>query len=166
VDIHTFLIIIHIVGTVLGVGGATFAEILYIRASRDGKIDEEESATLRVTYTVLRIGLVLAVVSGFGFLLLYRFEGLEERLLSPKLWAKMSIILILLFNAILLSARKIPMWIGSPVSLASWYGALIIGSFGRMPYTYFQIMLVYFVAVIIIGFIIHKIRKRFIKVLQ
>jgi len=158
-DTYTLLVITHIVGTVLGVGGATFAEILYLRAARDGDIDQEEGATLRVTYFALRIGLALAVLSGFGFLLLYRYSGFEDSLLDPKLWAKMTIVAIILFNAILISARKIPLWLGSPVSLVSWYSALVLGSWRSVPYSYIQIMLGYILVVIIGTMILSRIRK-------
>jgi uncharacterized membrane protein len=159
-DTYTLLVITHIIGTVLGVGGATFAEILYLRASRDGKIDEEEGATLKVTYFVLRIGLSLAVLSGFGFLVFYRLNGFESALLDPKLWAKMTIVAIILLNAVLLSARKIPLWLGSPISLVSWYSALVLGSWRNVPYSYIEIMFGYIVIVIVASFILSKIRKR------
>jgi uncharacterized membrane protein len=159
-DTYTLLVITHIIGTVLGVGGATFAEILYLRASRDGTIDEEEGATLKVTYFVLRVGLSLAVLSGFGFLVYYRLNGFESALLDPKLWAKMTIVAIILLNAILLSARKIPLWLGSPISLVSWYAALVLGTWREVPYSYVQIMLGYFVIVIIASTILSWIRKR------
>ena len=86
-EIYPFLTISHIVGIVLGVGGATFAEFLYLRALKDGVVDAEEKIILDTTYRIIRIGLFLAVISGFGFLLLFRFTGAEERLLDPKLWA-------------------------------------------------------------------------------
>ena len=35
-DWHTALIVIHLIGTALGVGAATFAEIFYIKSLRDG----------------------------------------------------------------------------------------------------------------------------------
>lgn len=159
-DIYTFLIISHIIGTVLGVGGATFAEIFYIRAVSRGVFDTRDKATLRVIYLVLRIGLVLAVLSGFGFLLLYRITGQEELLFDPKLWAKMTIVFILVANAVLLQMRKISMWLGSSLSLTSWYAALILGSWRDVPYSYMTLMAAYVAAIIIVAFILDYIKKQ------
>lgn len=159
-DTYTLLVITHIIGTVLGVGGATFAEILALRAGRDGVFDDEESATLKVTYFVLRTGLALAILSGFGFLVFYRLNGFESALLDPKLWAKMTIVVIILLNAILWTAHKMPFWLGSPISLVSWYAALVLGTWRDVPYSYVQIMLGYVVIVIIAGVILSYIRKR------
>lgn len=162
-DILTFLVIFHIIGAVLGVGGATFAEIFYVKAMQDGVIDPMEGAWMKVIYRVLRIGLVLAVLSGFGFLLLYRLTGEEEKLLDPKLWAKMTIIIILLVNAILLTARKIPFWLGSSLSFTSWYAALILGAWHEIPYSYLNIMIFYSLAVVLIAIILEFIRGKIIK---
>lgn len=161
--IYTFLIIIHLTGTVLGVGAATFAEIFYLKALKDGVISPEEGSTLRTIYSVLRIGLVLSVLSGFGFLLLYRMTGQEERLFDPALWAKMSIIIILVVNALLLQLRRIPMWLGAPLSLASWYAAMVIGAWHDIAYSYIEIMLGYIVSVVLMIIVLELIKRRYLK---
>ena len=70
--VYDLLVIVHIIGTVLGVGAATFAEIHYTRFNSDDIITDDERKTLAVTYTVMRTGLFLLVISGFGFLLYLR----------------------------------------------------------------------------------------------
>ncbi len=163
-DIYALLIISHVFGAVLGVGGATFAEIFILKALRDGVIDPMEGEWLRSVYWVLRTGLAISIFSGFGFLLLYRLTGEEEKLLDPKLWAKMTIIIILLLNAIFLTARKIPLWLGSSLSFTSWYAAFILGAWRDMPhYSYTSIMSFYFIAFIAVAVVLHAIRKRVIK---
>src|SRR3990167_4249709 len=124
-DWDALLRISHIIGTVLGVGGVTFADIFFLKAARDGKIDPHESETIRTVSIVLRIGLVLLVISGFGFLVYYRLAGFETRLLSPRLWAKLTIVFVILINGLLLEARKIPIALGGPFSTVSWWAALI-----------------------------------------
>lgn len=160
-SIYELLIIFHIIGTVLGVGGATFAEIFHVRALRDGSVSEEEGATLKAIYTILRIGLFTAVLSGFGFLLYFSLTGQEERLYSEKLWAKLTVIFFLSVNALLLQAKKMPLWLGSSVSLTSWYTALILGSVWGADYTYFGVLSVYIVAVLVVAGLLHLIEKRF-----
>lgn len=161
-DWFTFLITIHVIGTVLGVGGATFAEIFYLKAIKDGEIDPVEGSFLGTTYTVLRVGLVIIVLSGFGLLVLSSLTGLEEHLYDPKLWAKISIVVIILINAILISMRKIPMWLGSSLSFTSWYTALILGMWRGIPYSYLEIMFGYIIAVFIMAGILEYIKRVYI----
>ncbi|MEK7589752.1 MAG: hypothetical protein AAB475_00665 [Patescibacteria group bacterium] len=161
-DIHSILLITHLIGVALGVGGATFAGILYLKAIKDGHIDPMEGEWLSVVFTVLRIGLVILVISGFGFFLEYRFTGQEERLIDPRLWAKMTIILALVFNAILIQMRKIPMWLGESLSITSWYGALALGIMQNADYSYFTFLIFYAIGVIIVIGILSVIKRLYL----
>lgn len=152
------LVIGHIIGAVLGVGAATFAEILYMRAMRDGVVEPEEGATLRIVYRVMRIGLYLTLITGFSFLLYFRFSGNEAMLFDGKLWAKMTIVLIIPLNALLMSFRKIPMWLGSAVSLTSWYAAVVLGVYRTVPFSYVSIIVLYVIAVFIVAAALSLIR--------
>ncbi|MEK7658007.1 MAG: hypothetical protein AAB366_02345 [Patescibacteria group bacterium] len=158
-DWYTFLIIIHLIGTVLGVGGATFAEIFYFKAKKDGVIEPLEVDYLRTAYFVLRIGLFILIISGFGFLLFYRLIGAGEVLLNQKLWAKLGIVVILVFNAFLIQAKKIPMWLGASVSLTSWYGALVLGAWRTLDASFTSIIIVYIIAVFIMAGILEIVRR-------
>jgi len=158
-DWHSFLVSAHIIGTVLGVGGATFAEIFLLKALRDGVVDPTETDFLHSTYRVIRIGLVILVLSGFGFLILYRLTGMEERLYSPVLWSKLSIVFIILMNAILIQTHKIPLWLGSALSFASWYAAMLLVPLSVWQYSYFVIMGWYIVSVIVVVVVLSVIRK-------
>src|SRR3989338_6130639 len=107
-DWYTTLVIMHIVGTVLGVGGATFVEVHLVRDLRDGVMSPEESAIMQTTYTVLRVGFFLLVLSGFGFLILSRLSGYTEWFYSLTFWIKLSIVGVIAVNAILIQLRWIP----------------------------------------------------------
>jgi hypothetical protein len=161
-DFHIFLITAHLIGVALGVGGATFGGILYLKAMKDGKVDPMEGEWLSVIFTVLRIGLVIAVISGFGFFLEYRFTGQEERLLDPRLWAKMTIILVLVFNALLIQMRRIPMWLGESLSLTSWYGALVLGIMQGITYPYATFLIFYIIGVFVVMGILKIIKKLYL----
>jgi len=160
---YTFLIISHLVGTVIGVGAATFAEVFIIRDLRDGVIDPVEGDHLRMMYLAMRIGLVITFLSGFGFLLYYRLNGLEELLYQPKLWAKMTIIVALIVNAALLQSGKMNFKLGAGISLTSWYAALVIGSWREMPYGYIEIITGYVLLVIVATFLLELIKAHIIK---
>lgn len=162
-DWHTFLIITHIIGTVLGVGGATFAEVFYLKAIKDGEIDPTESSFLKTTYFILRIGIILLVLSGFGLLLLNRLEGATQYLYSPRLWAKLTLTVIIVANAVLLQVRLIPAWLGFSLSFTSWYVALILGLWrGASAAGYATIMLWYVGAVFVVAFILDCIKKWYV----
>ena len=147
-----FVTISHIVGTVLGVGGATFAEIFYLKTDKNGS----------VAYTVMRIGMIILVLSGFGYLLLLRFSGQEQYIYSPRLWAKLTITLVILVNALLLQIHKLPTKVGSAISLTSWYAALVLGAWRGLPAGYFGIMAWYMVAIFAVALLQYFIRKKMI----
>ena len=145
-DWRTFLTIGHIIGTVLGVGGATFAEIFIQKSLKDGKIEPTENQFLHTTYFVLRVGLVILVLSGIGYYILAVQTGTTARFLGPRILAKMTITAIIVLNAILLKVKKVPLWLGSGISLTSWYAALVIGAW-RVKADYLTLIFWYIVAI-------------------
>ncbi len=160
-DTYLFLTIVHIIGTVLGVGGATFVEIFLTKSLRDGHVDPIESDFLKTTFLVVRVGLILALLSGFGFLLLYQLSGQAFKLYNPLLWAKLTMVIIIAGNALLLQAHKISLYWGSAFSFATWYGAAIAGIFltnGKL-YPYLWVMFFYVAGVILCAIILDIIRK-------
>lgn len=158
-NIKIFLTIVHVIGVALGAGGATFAEIFFLKSMRDGKVDPIEGSFMKITYRVLRIGLLLLVVSGFGYLLLYRFMDQPELLYRTKLWSKLTITVILLLTVIAWEMCKVPVWLGSAISLTSWYAALIIGAWRGLDASYLAIMGVYLLSLVIIAGTLKLIRK-------
>ncbi len=156
--VYDILVIMHIIGTVLGVGAATFAEIHYTRFNSDDIITDDERKTLAVTYTVMRTGLFLLVISGFGFLLYLRLTEYTDLLTSATFLAKMTVVGVLVGNALLLQARIIPLAIGAAVSLTSWYTALVLGSLRDTNASYIEILSYYVIAVILVAFALRWIR--------
>ena len=63
-DPLTLLIIGHLIGSVLGVGGATFIEIFLNKALRDGEVNPTEGSFLKATFTTVRVGLLISLVTG------------------------------------------------------------------------------------------------------
>src|SRR3989344_2714912 len=96
-DWLTFIRISHIIGTVLGVGATTFAEIFYLKFLKDEKIDPFEHDVLKVFYQIIRLGLVILVFSGLGYLILWRLNFLGPQVFfSDRFLAKITVILVLL----------------------------------------------------------------------
>lgn len=149
-DWSTILKLSHIVATVLGVGGATFAEIFSIKLGRQEKIDQSQLDLMRIVYTVIRLGAILLVLSGFGYLILFRLTGKTDLLYNPRLWAKLIITLVILVNAVALTAKKIPLYLGAGISLTSWYAALVLGGWRGLHGSLGQILFGYLVAILVV----------------
>lgn len=173
-EISFLLVLIHLAGTILGVGGATMIEVHLNQSLKDSLVSKDESALLSLDYNTVRVGLVLALLSGFGFLLLYKIEGETENLYSPILWAKLVIVIIIAINTLLLQARKISLYWGATLSFVSWWTAAILGMYmmdGRTINPFFgegffssfsSILLFYALAVAVGSVILHTIRTKII----
>jgi len=159
-DLLLFLIILHLIGTVLGVGGATFIEIFLNKSLKDGKVDPIEGDFLKTTFTIVRVGLVISLFTGFALILLYRFEGQMFRLYDPTLWVKFTLIGVIVINALLLQAHKVPLWLGSALSFVTWYAVMVIGILLRGPsIPYLELMFYYLIALAFGALILEGIRR-------
>lgn len=167
-DIYQFLILGHIIGTVLGVGGATMIEAHLGAALRDGKMDDTEKAFMAKNFLVTRIGMVLAILTGIGFVAIYIINGATHRLTDGMFWAKMSVVMIIVVNAILLHKHKIGLYWGSAFSFVSWWAALLMGFFltngvkflaSDPLVSYIMIMAIYAFAVLCGAYILHFFRE-------
>lgn len=158
-----FLTFSHIIGAVLGVGGATFAEVFYMKAMKDGHVDPMEGDFLKMIYRTLRVGMAFLILSGFGYFLLFRIEGKEALLYNDRFLAKIALTIIIFFNALLLQSRKIPLWLGSSLSITSWYAALVLGAWRGLHASLFAITAWYVVVVLVVALVLHLIRKQYLK---
>lgn len=170
-DLHLWLVIGHLLGTVLAIGGATMIELHLTKALSDGSVSPEEGAMLQSDYLVVRIGFILSVLTGFGFLLLYKFDGQTAALYNPVLWAKITIVVIAGINALLLQARAISLYWGAALSFISWWSIGLLGIFlsnwvsfdlfgaGTFFSSYISVILAFVVSVAIGAFVLHIIRS-------
>jgi hypothetical protein len=171
-EIESFVVIAHIIGTVLGVGGATMIEAHLGSALKDKIYSADEQSLLAIDYTVVRIGLIICILSGFSFLLIDKFEGNTKYLYSPKLWAKLLMVIIIGINTLLLQAHKINLYWGSAFSFVSWWVAALIGIFisnrikvdffgdGSFVSVFSSLMIVYIVAVVLGAVILNAFRNK------
>ncbi len=123
------LIVLHVIGTIIGVGGATMIEVHIGQVLKDKLVSDDERSILAIDYQMVRIGLIIVLLSGFGFLLLDKFEGTTQYLYSPRLWAKMLMVVLIAANTLLLQAHAINLYWGSALSFVSWWTAAFIGMF-------------------------------------
>lgn len=170
-DVYTFLIVTHLAGTVLGIGGATMIELHLKKALENQEVSEDERAILGVDYGVVRVGLFVSILSGFGFLLFYRYNGYSAALYDPILWAKLIIVLVIGANSLLLQARKISLYWGAAFSFVSWWMVGLLGVyltngskfdvFGGTSFisSFVSVLVVYAIAVAIGAFVLDLTRK-------
>lgn len=165
-DIYALLIIGHLAGTVLGIGGATMIEV-HLNKAMLLNMSADARSMLGLDFVVLRIGLVLSIFTGIGFIILYKFSGQEFRLQNPVFWAKMCMVVIVAVNALLLQAHKIGLYWGSALSFVTWWAAGLLGvfltntirvNFISQINDFFEIMIIYALTVIVGAFVLHKIR--------
>ncbi len=168
-SVHFFLIITHILGTILGVGGATMIEIHLNRALADGKMDAVERSFLGSDFLLTRIGMGIGLVTGIGFVVEYWLHNQLFRLDSGVFWAKMAIFLIIAINAYLLHKHKIGLYWGSAFSFVSWWAVMILGTFltnsvsvypGQTLESFILVMGVYGIILGVGAQILHRFRER------
>ncbi|MCE9643351.1 MAG: hypothetical protein K8Q97_03500 [Candidatus Andersenbacteria bacterium] len=171
-DIRNILIIAHIVGTALGAGGATVSDYLFFKFTKDGKLDKDEYRILLTVSDIVWAGLLILLVSGFGFILLY-LSG-NSAVISAynlhKIYAKATIVGILIANGFFMHRKVLPMlhhresrslitpkfikksplmFTAGAISAVSWYSALILGGWRNMSASYVEILTVYFGIVLV-----------------
>ena len=178
---HTFLIITHIIGAVMGVGGATSSDILFFRALKKGKIESAEFESLKKFSLIIWLGFTVLAFSGISFFIFYRLNMFGPAVAySPKLWAHFTIALVVFFNGLVMHWKVFPLiesGIGKPlfsenfikksfvvfstgaISILSWYSAFILGMSRTLDLSYLKIIGVYFI-IILVGIVIANIVGR------
>ncbi len=157
-DIYTFIIFLHIAGTILGVGGATIAEVMIHKALKDGKVSGEEGALLHGTYSVLRVGMALIILSSILMVWYHVNNDTIGRLLNDKIWFKEFLFVIIIINAVAISNRWVPLWLGAATSFTGWWMATLLGVAGRLPYSFLTYTITFIIATLAIAGILHLIR--------
>lgn len=168
-SLKTALLIGHIIGVVMGAGGATLSHSLFLTSASDNYIDRSECKLLKATSKIVVLGLVVLCLTGAGFFLVGDIP-------SQRFWAKMTIVSIAVINGYILhrkvfplfekcSREKIPLISETflahirlivstgAVSTTSWYAAIILGTWRSLALSYVDIMAWYLaiLAVILIG---------------
>jgi uncharacterized membrane protein len=167
-EYKNLIVIFHALAAALGVGAATVADILFFRFLRDLRISEEEAGILQTLSQTIWLALGLLILSGLGLFL----PESQNLLAEPKFLAKMLIVGVIIINGLLLNIIVSPKLVHisfgemhshhagelrrlrraafafGAVSIVSWYSAFILGSLRDLPYTFWQITIVYLVVLL------------------
>ncbi len=167
-DWKTLFIGLHIYAVVLGLGGATYSDILLAHFLKDLKISKKEAGIISLMSKVLFLGLFLALVSGLFIFI----SNPTEYLNSSKFISKMIIFGVISINGILLHAYVLPRMLElsfhSPtkqqqqgfrfrkrgailgaVSVVSWYTVFVLGVLRSIPVNVPTAMMLYGVFLLI-----------------
>lgn len=100
--------IVHFIGLALGLGTATFLDLLMLRFMVRSKVRPTHVQAFNFGTKIVTAGLVMLWISGLGFLGYYGlFE--TDKLANPKIWAKLSVVGVLTANAVYLHKVVLPM---------------------------------------------------------
>lgn len=169
-EIKTLVLIGHLFGFALGVGGATVSDILFFKFLKDFKITKPEHQILSVMSQVVWVGILIAVITGIG-LYLPEAETLNH---SSKFLLKTVAVSVIILNGALLNLlispklikmsfgdslqvgkvhkfRKLAFALGA-VSFISWYSAFILGIIDSIPLS-FGVLLIIYIAILVVGII-------------
>ncbi|MEK7661975.1 MAG: hypothetical protein AAB355_00525 [Patescibacteria group bacterium] len=153
-DLHTFLVLGHVIGTAMGLGGSIVAEAQIRKAIEDGNIENDERALMHANYFLIRVGLALVIVSGLALMWWFLLQGNDWVLKSQKLWVKDIMVVAIIINAVAISKRFVPLWLGSAISLGSWLWATILGIW-RTPYSFWPLMAGYVILVALVAVLLY-----------
>ncbi len=161
-DWDALLISLHLIGAVLGVGGVTYIEIFSLRFGRKHQskaVAKEVGGLFHLAYVTTRIGMITVAVSGFAILLYFRLTGQGEDVFgSPRLWGKLTMMLIIFADAWLLEKHRLSLWLGSAISVAAWYTALILGAWHDFDGSFLSIIGAYAIAVAAFALLIEAVK--------
>jgi len=102
---------VHFLGLTLGLGTATFLDMMMVRFMVRGKIRRTHWLMLEFGSKMVTGGLFLLWLSGLGFLVWYGFFE-PKNLGNPKIWAKISIVIVLTINGNYLHTIVLPIFRG------------------------------------------------------
>ena len=158
-DLYTFIILLHIIGTILGTGGATLAEIQITKALKDKKISDDERNLMHSTYFTIRVGMAFLLVSILGMILYYIHNDMVDRLFTDKVLFKEFLFVMIVINAVCISRRWVPLWLGAATSFTSWWLATILGVSGYLPYNFVVFLIGYIILIFVVAGALHLIKK-------
>lgn len=181
--LKTPFVMLHLLGFALGVGGATIADIFFMRFLKDFKISEEENKILTLMSNVIWLGLGILIISGIG-LYLGNMEFLNQ---STKFLTKVIVVGVILINGIVLNIVVAPRLVSmrfknekemqntlpvmrslrlrrlafacGAISFTSWYTAAILGSLRSIPLSFPTILSIY-IGIVILAVIGSQIFER------
>lgn len=153
--------VLHQMGVTFGVGASTFALTFFINALGDGTIDPSERRFLHIVYVVLRIGMTLIALALLSFGAVVFFSGGSISALSSPLYLmEVTLIGVIIVNAVLMTMHLMPMKFGPVLAGGSWYSLFFVNAlpFGSTAY---PMLLLYYGIFLVAFFIVFTLIKNY-----
>ncbi len=160
------LLVGHLVGVALGLGGATITDIFFFKFLKDYRISEAEADILHTLSQVIWFALGLLTLTGVAIFLPER----AALVVSAKFLLKILIVGVIIVNGLFLNIlihprlisisfgiehphqsgelsrlRRLVFALGA-VSLVSWYSAFALGLLPTVPFSFERLLLIYLLA--------------------
>lgn len=161
IDLKSVFLIIHLLGVVIGGGGAFASDLIFFSSVKDRKISLTEMRFLRMGSKMVWMGLFIIIISGFFIF----FTDTDKYLHSSKFLAKMTIVVVIILNGLFFHISHLPrlhrhvninfsssdefrkhasfLVASGAISMVSWTSAIILGAMRFIPYPYLTIMAAY-----------------------
>lgn len=172
----SIFLVTHLFAMVLGLGGATYSDILLMKFLKDWEISEKEAEVIETMAKVILVGIALAFLSGFMLFL----QKPAELLQSDRFILKTLVFVILVVNGLVLHKFLLPKllyfsfkkniyldrkkhinlrmasFICGAISVVSWYTIFFIAGFKDIPFSFTVLLSSYLVILLgaILGAII------------
>ncbi len=131
------LVFFQALGAIMGALSAVLGELAFIRAMRDGRIDNAERAHLDHIARGLRFGMLLLLVASFGLVVeAYLRAASVQPALTASYWALVLLALLVIYASWALSRGRISFALGSAVVFTGWWflAYLALGFFPNLSF--------------------------------
>jgi hypothetical protein len=155
-DPKTYLVLLHLIGLVVGLGSVTTLDIYLLKFLRGDTVTKSDAHLVDLVAKLAGIGLLCLWISGIGFLIYASVMGNLQPLTSPKVQAKLLVVGILTVNGAFLHFKVLPQVeraVGRPlfcrsgersdriwmrvcgaVSAASWWTPFFLGTIRELNF--------------------------------
>ncbi|MHB1163605.1 MAG: hypothetical protein ACYCZZ_03770 [Minisyncoccota bacterium] len=140
-----FIVFCQALGALIGAGTTVWSELAYIRAMRDGKIDNAERAHLRVITHGLTFGMTLLLLSSLALVVVaYLSRASLQPALTASYWTLVIFAILIIYVSWALSRKRITFALGSAIAFTAWWFLAYL-TIGWMPLLSFGAVLAFFV---------------------
>ena len=154
-----YVVALHSLGALIGVGTVTYAEFFYTFAASDGVIDHHERKYLRHVFHGLTYGMVLVLFSGIALIVLeYLVPDAPQDVLAAPFWALETLTLFVIVLAARLTKKTSPWWFASAGILTAWWMMLGIDLGYLNRFGYVSILLLFIAATFVVAGVLGYVR--------
>lgn len=158
-----YTLTVHILGLVLGFGGALILDMMIFHFLRNFKISTREAVIMHLISQMIVLGLILLIVSGLALV----FVDLDRYLQNPRFLMKMTAVFVVLVNGVVLNLYVAPKmelislreedrnehrtlvnvsFIVGAISFSSWFTVFILAMIDVLEtFSYGTLLLIYLI---------------------